>query len=99
MDAPYDPLGGAAEEDRWLADACRALGHPARLRIVKLLADGSCVCGRIVEMLPLAQSTVSQHLKVLRKAGLINGVVDGPFTCYCLDRDQIARFKELISKL
>jgi ArsR family transcriptional regulator len=86
-------------DDQWLADACRAIGNPVRVQIVRLLAHGGCVCGKIVDMLPLAQSTVSQHLKVLRTAGLIKGVVEGPFTCYCLDRDQLARLKELISSL
>jgi DNA-binding transcriptional ArsR family regulator len=76
------------------AGVCKALGHPARIRIVEhLKAIDRCVCGEIVQMLPLAQSTVSQHLKVLKAAGLIKGEVEGPRTCYCLDREMLARFK------
>jgi ArsR family transcriptional regulator len=67
----------------------RALANPARFRIVQLLAArDSCVCGDLVHDLPLAQSTVSEHLKVLKDAGLVQGTIEGPNTCYCLDRDQ-----------
>lgn len=76
------------------AAICKALGHPARIRIVEhLKAFDHCICGEIVQILPLAQSTVSQHLKVLKAAGLVKGEVEGPRTCYCLDRDVLARFK------
>jgi ArsR family transcriptional regulator len=69
-----------------LASACKALSHPARLAILKTLAQrGECICGEIVEVLPLSQATVSQHLKVLRDADLITGQVDGPKSCYCLN--------------
>lgn len=69
-----------------LALACKALSHPARLAILQILARrGTCICGEIVEVLPLSQATVSQHLKVLREAGLITGEVDGPRSCYCIN--------------
>ena len=69
-----------------LAEACKALSHPARLAILQTLAQrGTCICGEIVELLPLSQATVSQHLKVLREAGLISGEVDGPRSCYCIN--------------
>lgn len=78
-----------------LADLTKALGHPARLAILQLLAGRSaCVCGRIVDELPLAQATVSQHLKVLKDAGLIKGEVDGPRVCYCLDRKALAALRD-----
>jgi ArsR family transcriptional regulator len=64
-----------------------------------LLAEGECVCGSIVDRLPLAQATVSQHLKVLREAGLIVGELDPPRTCYCVDPAAVRRLKELISAL
>ena len=65
--------------------AFRALGHPARLRILRTLAErGTCICGEIVDELPLAQSTVSQHLKVLKEAGLIAGEIEGSAVCYFL---------------
>jgi len=83
-----------------LARLARALAHPARVRIVRLLAwRGECVCGQIVLDLPLAQATVSQHLKVLKEAGLIRGQVDGPRVCYCLDPEALKRMKELFGRL
>ena len=64
----------------------RALAHPARLVILRTLAArGSCVCGEVVEVMPLAQATVSQHLKILKEAGLIQGRIEGRSSCYCLD--------------
>ena len=69
-----------------LAEAAKALGHPARLAILQTLAErGTCVCGEVVDELPLAQATVSQHLKALKAAGLVRGEVDGPRSCYCVD--------------
>lgn len=69
-----------------LALVCKALSHPARLAILQILAQrGSCICGEIVNTLPLAQATVSQHLKVLKEAGLVTGEVDGPRSCYCIN--------------
>ena len=83
-----------------LARFARALAHPARVRIVRLLARrGACVCGQIVLDLPLAQATVSQHLKVLKDAGIIRGQVDGPRVCYGLDPGALKRVKELIRGL
>lgn len=77
-----------SETDRRLAESLKALAHPARLAIVRLLAKrDECVCGEIVDDLPLAQSTVSQHLKALKEVGLVQGTVDGRRTCYCLDPD------------
>jgi ArsR family transcriptional regulator len=85
------PLSGPDER---LAAQLKALAHPARLRILEVLAaERSCVCGRIVEVMPLAQATVSQHLKVLREAGLVQGRIDGPRSCYCLDAEALARLR------
>ena len=79
-------------EDTELADVCKALGHPARIQILRhLLAEDRCICGRIVEIMPLAQSTVSQHLKILKNAGLVKGEIEGPKTCYCVDKDILTR--------
>lgn len=73
------------DELRKTADLFKAMGHPARLSILKLLSQRqACVCGDITNELPLAQSTVSQHLKALKSAGLIQGEIDGVKTCYCL---------------
>ncbi len=79
---------------------CKALGHPARIQIVEHLKEiDQCICGDIVGMLPLAQSTVSQHLKMLKESGLVKGEVEGPRTCYCLDRTMLEQFKQRASKL
>ena len=83
-----------------LALICKALSHPARIRIVEhLKAVDQCICGDIVEILPLAQSTVSQHLKILKAAGLVLGEIEGPRTCYCLDKRRLELFKQAVAKI
>ena len=75
-----------SEQQLRLAQITKALGHPARIAILEvLLSRNSCVCGDIVEELPLSQSTVSQHLKELKEAGIIKGDISGVKTCYCID--------------
>lgn len=82
------------------AEIAKALGHPARVAILKILASrNTCFCGDITEILPLAQSTVSQHLKALKEAGLIQGNVEGVRTCYCLNPDGIKELNNLLSEL
>ena len=77
-----------------------SIAHPARVQIVRLLIGRrACVCGEIVDCLPLAQSTVSQHLKILKESGLIQGEVDGPKVCYCINPDQLDRLKTLVAGL
>jgi DNA-binding transcriptional ArsR family regulator len=88
------------EADEELATLSKALGHPARVKIVRiLLRKNACVCGDIVDELPLAQSTVSQHLKVLKEAGLIRGDVDGPRVCYCIEAHALRRLRALVGAL
>jgi len=88
------------KETELFAELCKALGHPARVMIINYLKRiDRCLCGDIVEMLPLAQSTVSQHLKCLKKAGLIKGEVEGPKTCYCLDRTMLKKFTRMAGTL
>ena len=83
-----------------LARMAKALGHPARVAIVRMLARrGECVCGAIVADLPLSQATVSQHLKVLKQAGIVRGELDPPRVCYCLDPAAIERLEALIRGL
>ena len=78
-----------------LADFAKAIGHPARIAILKVLAQKDiCICREIVKVMPLAQSTVSQHLKELRKAGLITGTIDGAKSCYCINRTTFNKFSE-----
>jgi ArsR family transcriptional regulator, arsenate/arsenite/antimonite-responsive transcriptional repressor len=74
-------------EEVEIARVAKIFSHPARIAILRTLARRKeCLCGEIVDILPLAQATVSQHLKELKSAGLISGEVDGPRSCYCLDR-------------
>ena len=88
------------EAEQELAVVAKALGHPARVAILRLLAvRNACVCGDIVQELPLAQSTVSQHLKELKAAGLVRGDIDGPRVCYCLDPAGWAKARQLLNDL
>lgn len=83
-----------------LARMMKALSHPARIAILETLAKrSSCICGEIVAVLPLAQSTVSQHLKELKDAGLITGEIDGLKSCYCLNRKSILELEKLSGSL
>jgi DNA-binding transcriptional ArsR family regulator len=83
-----------------IALIAKALGHPARIAILQYLSEQkSCVCGDIVEELPLSQSTVSQHLKELKKAGLIKGEIEGPSVCYCIDPKALLKAKKLLGDL
>ncbi len=95
-----DSTAASADDDHELARLAKALGHPARIAILRLLdARQKCICGDIAEHLPLAQSTVSQHLKQLKDAGLIRGTIAGPRVCYCIDPHQLKRLKVLIAGL
>lgn len=87
------------QEEQELAELAKALAHPARIAILKELARRNvCICGEIVEVLPLAQSTVSQHLKELQQAGLIKGSVDGVKSCYCINYEAFKRFEGILEK-
>jgi len=84
--------------DNKVADYAKALSHPARVAILRLLmAKQSCVCGEIVDELPLSQSTVSQHLKELKQAGVIKGEIDGPRICYCIHAEAWEAMKTLFA--
>jgi ArsR family transcriptional regulator len=87
------------EGDDELAVLGKALGHPIRVQIVRILARTSGCVSDLVGKLPLAQSTVSQHLKVLKDAGLVRGTIDGPRVCYCIDPDGLRRLRMLVSAL
>ena len=88
------------ESDQHVARAFRALGHPARLGILRLLAQrGTCICGEIVDELPLAQATVSQHLKVLKEAGLITGRIEGTAVCYCIAPGALSSLLDEVGRL
>jgi DNA-binding transcriptional ArsR family regulator len=88
------------KKEQELADLAKALSHPARIAILKVLAQkNECICGEIVEVLPLAQSTVSQHLKELKNAGLIDGTLDGPRSCYCINWKVFQKFNDELGGL
>ncbi|MGD2050402.1 MAG: metalloregulator ArsR/SmtB family transcription factor [Chloroflexota bacterium] len=87
------------EQDRLVA-IFKALGNPTRFEILKyLVTHPNCITGDIVEFLPLAQATVSQHLKVLRESGLITGTIEGPATSYCLNEKSIEWFRLKVSSI
>ncbi|MCF6289914.1 MAG: metalloregulator ArsR/SmtB family transcription factor [Desulfobacterales bacterium] len=94
------PLTETGPDPDAFARLCKALAHPVRIKIVQYLKGmDRCQCGRLVELLPLAQSTVSQHLRSLKRAGLIRGQVEGPRTCYCLDHEMLAEFLRMAARL
>lgn len=83
-----------------LAALSKALGHPARIAILQFLAQRkACVCGDIVDELPLSQSTVSQHLKELKNVGLVKGDIEGPSVCYCIDEKVWANAQQVLQQL
>lgn len=93
--APYGELA-----DQELALLCKALAHPARIRLLRLLiVRKSCVCGELVDAMPLSQSTVSEHLRILKQAGLIQSEVDGSRVFYCVNLALLERLKKLIALL
>lgn len=93
-----------AESEKLLSEFAKALSHPARVAILRVLAERqTCICGEIVEVLPLAQATVSQHLKELKSAGLITGEIDGKKSCYCINWEALTSvgtaFQQLFAAL
>ncbi len=83
-----------------LAKIFKALGHPTRLKIVEhLISINTCVCGEIVDIFPYSQSTISQHLKHLKEAGIVCGEIDGPKTYFCVDKTILEKFKTYINAL
>lgn len=97
---------GASNKDHYtrqqnrIAAIAKALGHPARVAIIEyLLKADACICGDIVDKLPLAQPTVSQHLKELKQAGLIKGTIEGNAICYCINEKTFNILKDYFSKI
>ena len=98
--APPGLLVGTESGDAELAIVAKALGHPVRVQILRtLLEQRACFCGELVATLPLAQSTVSGHLRILREAGLVQGDIDGPRVCYCARPERLLRFIDLAEAL
>ncbi|MBL0715353.1 MAG: winged helix-turn-helix transcriptional regulator [Desulfosarcina sp.] len=98
--SPAAALNSSRLPPETLARLCKALGHPARMAIIGFLKDNDLgLCGRIVDHLPLAQSTVSQHLRYLKECGLITGEVGGASRGYCLNRPLMAQLQRSLSEL
>lgn len=88
------------EAQNMLANLAKAMGHPARIAIIEyLLKVDACICGDIVDVLPLAQPTVSQHLKELKNAGLIKGSIEGASICYCIDEDGFEKIRSFFEHI
>ncbi|HSQ54659.1 MAG TPA: metalloregulator ArsR/SmtB family transcription factor [Gemmata sp.] len=95
-----DQCNDQPDADGELAVLAWAIAHPARVKLLRMLmARAGCVCGDLVDAMDLAQSTVSQHLKVLKDAGLIRGEIDGPRVCYCVNPVRLRELKRLIATL
>jgi DNA-binding transcriptional ArsR family regulator len=89
-----------SEAEMQIAKFAKALSHPARVAILQLLIQKqSCICGDIVDELPIAQSTVSQHLKELKQAGLIKGNIDGASICYCVDTEVLHTVNQILNQV
>lgn len=100
LETPCCEFGLEKSEKDLLLDVSKALGNDVRLQILEFLTKHpGCITGNIVDYLPLAQSTISQHLKVLKEAGIISGQVEGPSTRYCLNQNTILKYKKLIDKV
>lgn len=87
-----------SKEAVYLAEIAKALSHPARVQILKTLSTKACICGDLVDILPLAQATVSQHLKELKRAGIIKGEIEGPRTCYCIDEEAVQKVQKAFER-
>ncbi len=99
-DTPATPFEAQPEDDERLAAYCKALAHPHRVHMFRfLLSQQACFAGEIADQLPLAASTVSQHLGQLKEAGLVKGEVEGPRRCYCVDPEALSVLKQLVAAL
>jgi ArsR family transcriptional regulator, arsenate/arsenite/antimonite-responsive transcriptional repressor len=88
------------DQQNAIATLAKALGHPARVAIIEyLMKVDACICGDIVNELPLAQPTVSQHLKELKNAGLIKGSIEGNAICYCIDEKALTRLQSYFANI
>lgn len=88
------------KQTQQLANLAKAISHPARIQILlKLAKSKTCICGELVDVLPLSQSTVSQHLKELKEAGLIDGRIDGPRSCFCINQKALELFNNQFGEM
>lgn len=83
-----------------LAELCKAIGHPVRVKLVRILIDkGECISGSLAEEFKLAPSTVSEHMRILKEVGLIEGTIDGPRRCYCVNQEVLDQLKDMITHI
>jgi ArsR family transcriptional regulator len=83
-----------------LGKLCKALGHPTRVRLIRILIEkGECISGDLADEFSLAPSTVSEHLRILKEAGLVQGTIDGPRRCYCINKDCLSYFRSLVKQI
>lgn len=88
------------DKQNTIATMIKALGHPARIAIIEyLIKVNTCICGDIVDKLPLAQPTISQHLKELKNAGIIKGSIEGNSICYCIDEKAIGKLRDYFANI
>ncbi|SMF25901.1 ArsR/SmtB family transcription factor [Pseudobacteriovorax antillogorgiicola] len=93
-------MGKFEELDERMASLCKALAHPARVRILSFLIERrECISGDLAEHIPLAASTISEHLRILKSVGLVQGTVDGPRRCYCVDGEVLKEWQDLVCDL
>ena len=98
--APELPVALQGEGAEALALMCKALGHPARVKILQILIEkNSCIAGDLAGEFELAQSTVSEHLRLLKEAGLVQGAIDGQKKCYCINPTSLNLLKSLVKSL
>jgi len=97
------PLKGTKKKEfseEELGNLCKALGHPARVRLLRILLEkGECISGDLAEEFSLAQSTVSEHLRILKEAGFIQGTIDGPRRSYCVNGEVLEKFRSMVSSI
>src|SRR3974377_1900659 len=99
-DLAAQPVPDCRTTDEKLAKLAWAIAHPARVRILRILLAGqACICGELVDQMPLAPAPVSQNRKIRKEAGLVQGEIDGPKVCYCVNLDALAKLKGLVDGL
>jgi len=97
---PPEGVSSTGNFDEDLSSLCKALGHPARVRLVRLLAEkGVCISGDLANAMDLAPSTVSEHLRILKEAGLVQGTIDGPRRCYCINGGALDFARKLLKEI
>lgn len=97
---PPEGVNSTGNFDEDLSTLCKALGHPARVQIIRILAKkGTCISGDLADAVDLAPSTVSEHLRILKEAGLVQGTIDGPRRCYCINKGTLSFIRKLLKEI